>query len=397
MKKFTLYIFFVALSILIYGWLIPRGVHAQESKAINLYLFYGEGCPHCAKEKVFLDELKSEYQEKIDITEYEIYYNKKNADIFEQTIEEMNVDVGGVPFLIVGDEYFIGYGSDADTGSGIKKAIDKCLTETCTDIFNSTLNEKRNSDNKDPLYIDTYFWGKFDIKSVSIPLATVIIAFIDGFNPCAMWILIFLTTMLVNMKDKKKLFTLGSIFILTSGVVYFLFLSAWFNIFKFIGYVYWIKVVIGITAVITGIIHVRTAIFSKEECHLTNPKQRASIIERIKKTLNQKSYLLAILGIITLAASVNLIEVVCSAGLPAIYTNLLSSVELSTTQYYLYLLMYVFIFMLDDLLIFVIAIKTFEVAGITKKYSKYSNLIGGGVLFIIGLILIFKPELLMFG
>lgn len=397
MRKIIVCLIFASLALLISGCLSPQVVTAQDTTPLELYLFHGEGCPHCAKEKIFLGNIKSEYGEKIKIIEYEIYNNKKNAEIFKQTTEKMNIDVRGVPFLIVGDRYFIGYGSDADTGVEIKEAIDKCLSQTCVEIIKEAPKEEIPTEDDDPVYIDTYLWGKFNIKSVSIPIATVIIAFIDGFNPCAMWILIFLITMLVNMEDKKKLLTLGSIFIVTSGVVYFLFLSAWFNLFKFIGYIYWIKVIIGITALATGIVHIRTAIFTKEECHLTNPKQRASIIERIKKILSQKSYLLAIIGIITLAASVNLIEVLCSAGLPAIYTNLLSSVNLTQTQYYAYLLMYVVIFMLDDLLIFVIAVKTFEVAGITKKYSKYSNLIGGIALIIIGLILIFKPELLMFG
>jgi hypothetical protein len=103
------------------------------------------------------------------------------------------------------------------------------------------------------------------------------------------------------------------------------------------------------------------------------------------------------MGIISLAISVNLIELVCSAGLPAIYTNLLSSIELPGWQYYLYLFFYILIFMLDDLIIFFVAVKTFQVTGITNKYTKYSSLIGGIIILIIGVLLIFKPEVLMFG
>jgi hypothetical protein len=253
-----------------------------------------------------------------------------------------------------------------------------------------------NSDNS-TTQINTYIFGNIDLKSVSLPLATILIAVVDGFNPCAMWILIFLITMLINMKDKKKLYILGSVFIITSGAVYFLFLSAWFNFFSLIGYVYWIKIIIGIVAIISGILHIKGALFSKGGCKATNEGQRESIMERIKKSLGQKSFLLSIIGIISLAISVNLIEVVCSAGLPAIYTNLLSSIKLSTYEYYLYLLLYIFFFMLDDLIIFFIAIKTFEVTGIAKKYTKWSNLIGGVIILIIGIILIIKPELLMFG
>ena len=317
-------------------------------------------------------------------------------------------------FLVIGEKYFVGYESNETTGTEISNEIERCIEHGCIDNLSELLlGEKKlnttstpkgviissgtNSENNSPLYLETYIFGKINIKDISLPLATILIALVDGFNPCAMWILIFLITMLINMKDKRKLYILGSTFIFTSGIVYFFFLSAWFNFFKLVGYVYWIKVIIGIIAIVSGILHIKSALFSKGGCHATNEKQRESIIERIKKVLGEKSFVLAIFGIVTLAISVNLIEVVCSAGLPAVYTNLLSSIKLSPFEYYFYLFLYVIIFMLDDLIIFFIAVKTFEVTGITKKYTKWSSLIGGIIILIIGIILIIKPELLMFG
>jgi len=232
---------------------------------------------------------------------------------------------------------------------------------------------------------------------LSLPVITIIIAFMDGFNPCAMWILIFLITMLINMKDKKKLYILGTVFIVTSALVYFVFLSAWFNFFQFVGYVYWIKIAIGLVALATGSVHVKNALTSKGECHVTNSQQRASIMERIKKITKENNIWVAVIGMVILAISVNFIEVVCSAGLPAVYTNLLASANLSTVNYYLYLILYTVIFMFDDLFIFFVAVKTFHATGITSKYSKYSGIVGGVLMIIIGLILILKPELLMFG
>jgi len=239
--------------------------------------------------------------------------------------------------------------------------------------------------------------GEINAADVSLPFLTIIIAFMDGFNPCAMWVLIFLITMLINMQDKRKLYILGTVFIATSALVYFIFLAAWFNFFQFVGYVYWIKVVIGLLALVTGVIHLRNALKSKGECHVTNAEQRKSIMDRIKSITKENNLWLAILGMIALAISVNLVEVVCSAGLPAVYTNLLASANLSFVQYYAYLFLYILVFMIDDLVIFFVAIKSFQAIGITSKYSKYSSLIGGLIMIIIGFLLIFKPELLMFG
>ena len=97
-----------------------------------------------------------------------------------------------------------------------------------------------------------------------------------------------------------------------------------------------------------------------------------------------------------LAASVNLIELACSAGIPVIFTQLLAMNDLNNISYFIYILIYIICFMLDDLIIFIIAIKTMELTGISTKYSKYSHLIGGILMFIIGILLIVKPEWLMF-
>lgn len=394
---------------------------ALSEETFSVDLFYGNGCPHCAKERDFLNKVLIEYSESVKLNEYEIYYNQENSALFNLALKHFSIDVGGVPFLIIGDDYIIGYGSDETTGIEIKEKLQKCIFGKCENIIEKlklglSINEDKvlatsTTDNnnskslpiigsvieKDNFFIELPLFGKVDLKSISLPIATIVIAFVDGFNPCAMWILVFLITMLINMKDRKKLYTLGSVFIFTSGLVYFVFLAAWFNFFKWIGYVYWIKFIIGIVAIISGVLHIKNSILSKGECHATNEKQRVSIIAKIKKIISEKSYFLAIAGMVVLAISVNLIEVVCSAGLPAVFTNLLSSIELTTIEYYAYLLLYVIIFMLDDLLIFFIAVKTFEITGIAKKYTKWSGIIGGIIILIIGIILIFKPELLMFG
>lgn len=404
-KKIVIFLF---LPLLFLGtfFVLNNKVSAQESEVVNIHFFYGTGCPHCAKEEIFLEKMSNIYGEKIEVKEYEIYYNLKNQNLLNKVIDYFKISVAGVPITVVGEEYFIGYGGDETTGVQIQNEIVKCIEEGCIDEVQKLLSRENNEgdntsepklEDVSPIYLNIPFLGKINLKSFSLPIATIIIAFLDGFNPCAMWILLFLITMLINMKDRKKLYILGSIFIITSGLVYFVFLAAWLNLFKFIGFVYWVRILIGVVAIFSGVLHIKDALKSKGGCKATNEKKRESIMERIKRIVSEKSFLLSILGIITLAVSVNLIEVVCSAGLPAIYTSLLSTVPLTTSEYYLYLILYIIIFMLDDLVVFFIAIKTFEVTGIAKKYTKWSSLIGGIVIFILGIILVLKPELLMFG
>lgn len=397
-------LFLIALAGIVFGIFPIVYTQAQDNGVDNqvvLNFFYGDGCPHCAKEKEFLKTMKEKYGDTLQIHQFEVYYNAENVEILQNTAKKLGIDVAGVPLTIIGDKHVVGFGSADSTGAIIEGYIEECKANLCTNVVenipSTPIQETQEDDNEEPININTYLFGEFDLKSVSLPLATIIIAFVDGFNPCAMWILIFLITMLINMEDKRKLYILGTVFILTSGIVYFGFLAAWLNLFQFIGYAYWLKVIIGMVAIVSGYLHIKNGLFSKGECHVTNVEQRKSITERIKRIINEKSYLFAIIGIVLLAISVNFIEVVCSAGLPAVYTNLLSTIELHPIQHYLYLLLYVIIFMIDDLLVFFIAIKTLEVTGITRKYSKWSSIIGGVLIFIIGIILIFKPELLMFG
>jgi thiol-disulfide isomerase/thioredoxin len=377
----------------------------QTNQVLNLHFFQGIGCPHCAKEKEFLKGVKQEYGDTIEINEYEIYYNQKNQKFFNKVIDHLEINLAGVPLLVIGEEYIIGYSDDDTTGVQIIEAIERNIDNQSEDVLSQLLQEEEKPEEEkeelpedtSPIHLNVPVFGKIDLKSISLPLGTAIIALLDGFNPCAMWILIFLITMLINMKDKKKLYTLGSIFIITSGLVYFVFLAAWLNFFKYVGFVYWIRTVIGIVAIVSGILHLKDAFKSKGECKATDEKKRKTIMERIKKIISEKSFILSVIGIVTLAISVNLIEMVCSAGLPAVYTSLLSSVPLTTTEYYLYLILYIIIFMLDDLIVFFIAVKTFEVTGIAKKYTKWSSIIGGVIILALGIILIIKPELLMFG
>ena len=101
--------------------------------------------------------------------------------------------------------------------------------------------------------------------------------------------------------------------------------------------------------------------------------------------------------ILALAFAVNLVELLCSAGIPAVYTQVLALSNLPTWQYYAYLALYIIVFMLDDLFVFVVAMKTLQITGIGTGYSRFSHLAGGVVLLAIGALLLLRPEWLMFG
>ena len=249
-----------------------------------------------------------------------------------------------------------------------------------------------------PKTISLPIFGEIDIKTWSLPLLTIVIGTIDGFNPCAMWVLLFLISLLLGMKDKKRMWILGSSFIVASALVYFLFLAAWLNLFLFLGFIVWVRYAIGAVAVGSGIYHLKEWWSNRNAtCRAVNETKREKIMSSLRKVTEQKMFWLALVGIISIAMAVNLVELVCSAGLPAIYTHILSSSSLSTPFYYLYLLLYILFYMIDDLIVFIIAMTTLQAFGISKKYTHWANLAGGIIILILGILLILKPGWVMFG
>ena len=191
---------------------------------------------------------------------------------------------------------------------------------------------------------------------------------------------------------------LGVAFIISSATVYFLFLSAWLNIFLFLGFIVWVRMLIGILALGTGGYYMQDFLKNKQgSCSITGNQKRQQIFQKLQKITEKPQLILALGGIILLAIAVNMVELICSAGLPAIYTQILSLSHLPLWQYYFYLGFYIFIFMLDDLFVFFTAMITLQAVGIQSTYARYSHLIGGICMFIIGVLLLFKPEWLMFG
>ena len=215
-----------------------------------------------------------------------------------------------------------------------------------------------------------------------------------------MWILIFLITMLFNMKDRKKMWILGLTFILTSGIVYLIFMLAWLNLATFISKIAFIRLLIAVIALVVGLINVYKYIDSlkkkDEGCDVVDKKDRKKIMEKIISITHEKKFIIALLGIMVLAASVNIIELMCSIGIPLLFTQILAMNNLSTFSYMIYMFIYIFFFLIDDIVIFVISMVTLKVTGLSTKYTKYSHLVGGIIMLIIGLLLIIKPELLMF-
>ena len=175
----------------------------KEENKINLYLFHSRDCSHCAAEVKWLEEIKEEYQDYLNVYEYEVTYDEENFTLMMNVTEKMGIPNQTVPITIIGDKYYIGY------------------SDTTSSLIESTIKEYAELDHN-PNEVKIPILGNINMKKVSIPIVAIILGFIDGFNPCAMWILLFLINMFFGMKDRKKAWILGLTFLFVSGFVYFL-------------------------------------------------------------------------------------------------------------------------------------------------------------------------------
>ncbi len=371
-------------------------------KKVTLYFFWQKGCPHCTKESFFLKNLHIKYSY-LEIKKFEISENAQNGVLLETMSKELHFRASSLPVTIVNDRYFIGFQDENTNGKQIEEAVieayqngsEKTLPDSGIESSDSAFQENLPVI---PDSIQVPFFKQIKINDLSLPLLSIALGAIDGFNPCAMWVLVMLLSFLIGIQNRKRMIILGCLFLFASAFVYFLFLVAWLNFMLFLSYIPLIKISIGVIATLAGAFYLKEFWKNKEGvCKVTGSKQKKYISEKLEQFVKEKHFFLAACAIVILAFLVNIVELVCSAGIPAIYTQVLALTPLSTAEYYFYIFLYLFFFILDDLVVFFVAVFSLRLMNLTAKYTRYSHLIGGSLLILIGMLLIFKPEWLMFG
>ena len=388
---------------------------AQEPSAANgldAYFFWGDGCPHCAKEEILLSRLEETYPT-LEIHRFEVFHNSENLELLKQVGELLKKDVSGVPFLVIGDQAISGY-SEGVADRLIEARINECLSLSCPNSVSAIVpntdgsdaaptidaapTEISQQDELDSGSVNVPFVGVVRLADLSLPVLSIVIGALDGFNPCAMWVLVFLIGMLIGMKNKARMWMLGGAFIVASAAVYFLFMSAWLELILFLGFITAVRAAIGLVALGGGAYSLRDFFVNKNAaCKVGDLQSKRKTMDRIKDAVRERSFLVALVGIVALAFAVNLVELVCSAGFPAVFTQILTVNDLPRWRYYGYILLYILFFMIDDIIVFVVSMVTLQATGLTTKYTRASRFIGGTLMVIIGLMLLFRPEWLMFG
>lgn len=383
----------ISLLLIIFGF---TNVSANE-RVVNLYYFHAEGCSTCALETVYLEKLVEE-EPNLVLHQYEIAFDQENQKLSKDVGELLNQPITSTPTLIIGREMIVGF-KEGSTEKTIEDAIQFVRDNNVRDVVGEMLGIVEPGQGVDVINenskVSLPFFGEVDAKSISLPILAIVLGGIDGFNPCAMWVLLLLISMLFHLEEQWKKWFLGGIFLLTTGVMYFFFMLSWLNITILFGTLIYIRWLIGGMSIGGGIFNIHRFTQMEPGCEVVDESKRLKIRDRLKAIYSQPVFALAAVGIVVLAVSVNLVELICSAGLPVLFTQILTLNDLSQTQYIQYLLLYLAMFMLDDIIVFVIAMKTAELTGISTKYARNAHLIGGILMILLGLLMILKPAWLM--
>lgn len=248
----------------------------------------------------------------------------------------------------------------------------------------------------DPENVHVPVFGSLSVSKLGMPAFTFLIGLVDGFNPCAMWVLVFLLSVLVNIKERKKILIVAGTFVIVSGLAYFTFMAAWFNVFQLIGLLRPVQIGLGVMAIVVGAINIKDFFAFHKGVTLSIPEaSKPGIYKRVRKIVAAKHLSTALFAAVVLAVVVNIVELLCTAGLPALYTQVLTMQELPTWANYSYLGLYILAYMLDDTILVGIVVLTLSHRRLQESEGRWLKLLSGVVILLLGAVMILFPEALV--
>ncbi len=368
----------------------PDAVLRRVEAACSIEVYTRRGCGRCGKAKDWLPELVAAYPGLrpvfLDLT----------ADAGARTaladlVRRHKTAAASVPVFHLCDRLIVGF----DRPEAMRPRLERILepwTRPCkVPVGEDPPPQAAAGDEEEA--VDVPWLGRLDPRRLGMPLFTVAIGLVDGFNPCAMWVLLLLLSILVNLRDRTKILAIAGTFVLVSGAAYFAFMAAWLSVFEWIGMLRPVQLALGGLAVVIGLVHVKDFFAFKQGPSLSIPEAaKPGIYARIRRIVNAENLPAAIGAAFVLAVLVNLVELLCTAGLPALYTGILTQRGYSTAARYGYLGLYIAAYMFDDALMVAGVVLSLARFKLQETGGRWLKLVSGSVVLALGLTMLFKPE-----
>ena len=345
----------------------------------RLTFFWGLGCPHCEQAKPFIERLRRE-RPQLDIEVIEIRQDPAGRRHFVDMMRRLGVTTPGIPVFVLGEHSLMGFTTGV-TEAELERLVDDALGRP-------SATPRRSGDG-----VQTKLFGWLSAADLGLPLFTLALGLLDGFNPCAMWVLVFLLAMLAGQRDRTRMAVTAGTFVLTSGLVYLAFMTAWLSVFVLVGMTRPAQLVLGAVALAMGAVNLKDFFAFQRGPSLSIPASaKPGIYARVRSLLREQTLVGSLLGVAALAVLVNFVELLCTAGLPAIYTSILAKQGLSTWGRLGYLGLYNLAYIADDALMVTVAVVTLSRRRVAEKTGRWLKLASGAVMLALGLLLLLRPE-----
>ncbi len=407
MKKLILLtiILTILFSTLIFNPGPAAAIQEDTEMKTTIYFFWGEGCPYCKQQKKFFIHLKNKHPE-VKIKSYEVTKNAANRPIFNLLARSYDVTARSVPMTFIGNFKPV-RGFNMELARNIEDMVEYCRDNYCVNpgvkagLISPPENARpipekirdwpRANEGK---IIDLPFLGRVNVAEMPLFLMTAIVAFVDGFNPCSLWLITLLLGIVIPSGSRRKTLVVSLTFLLVTAGAYGMFILGLLHAFYYIGYMFWIRLLVAVVAFIFAVVNIKDYFWFKKGISFTIPeKYQPKIFKKFHSLATSKeSHPHLIASVAAMALGAVLIELPCTAGLPVIWSGIISQHSISLPLFIILLLLYLFIYLMDELIIVFLAIITLRVTRLQKVHGRILKLIGGLIMLTLAGVMLFAPE-----
>ena len=378
---------------------LPNTDEPEQPLIINF--FRAHGCSYCEEANHSLHQLQGSYPQ-LEIHDFDVYLDADARLLYSQALDRLGRTAQGMPTIIIGNMVWVGFQTSYQ--QEIENALNACLAGDCPDIVQELNKDKSDGSGiketaptqSAPEEVNIPLIGNVSLTSTPLIMSTLIIAVVDGFNPCSLWVLTVLLSLTLYMQSRPKILLVGFTFILISALIYALFISGLFTTLSLIKYRNLIQILVSLVALVFAIINIKDYFRFKQGPSLSIPeKEKPALYQRMRQliTKNNAGFSL-ILGTVILSAGVSLIEFSCTAGFPIIWVNLLMHQQVAKAQYALLLTLYLFIYMIDELAIFASVLFSMRAVKLDESQGRFLKLLSGLVMLVLSGIMLIQPEMM---
>ena len=368
--------------LLVVGSAVQADALTDDRPTADLVLFYGEGCPHCAEEKEFLADLADRRQD-LTFAYYEVWFDEGNRTLLADYERELGFTAQGVPVTIVGDRVWVGF-SDA-----IGEQIEEALTDSEAPV-------PSGSSPPAPTTVDVPLVGSVTLESSSLLLSTLVIGFVDGVNPCSLWVLSVLLAIVLHSESRRRVAAVGFTFLTVTAAMYALYIVGFYSALNYAGQLGPIRVLVAAVALLFGALQLLDGLGSRQTPSLSiSAGAKPNLYRRMRRLSSPQASLPALLaGTVVLAVGVSLLETPCTAGLPLLWTAMLTEHGVSPAVAAGLFAAYMFVFLLNELLLFGAAVLTMRATRLQEKHGRALKLLAGSVLVTLATAMLLAPQLM---